>query len=55
MNEMPNGTPGAIEIVGLAGVAITLSGWKPRGTIGTASVSRVSEFPEVIDDARYLL
>jgi hypothetical protein len=29
---MPNGIPGAIGIVGLAAVAVTLSGWNPRGT-----------------------
>jgi hypothetical protein len=55
MNEMPNGTPGAFEMMGFAGVATTLSGWKPRGTVGTARISQVSKFPEVIYGARYLL
>jgi len=55
MNEMPNGTPGAFEIVGLAGVAIMLSGWKPRGTVGTTRVSQVSKFPELIYEAGNLL
>jgi hypothetical protein len=32
VKERPNGTPGAFEIVGFAAVAITLSGWNPRGT-----------------------
>jgi hypothetical protein len=32
VNDRPNGTPGAFEMVGFASVGITLSGWNPRGT-----------------------
>lgn len=38
MNESPKGTPGALEMVGLAGVAVILSGWKPRGTVTEGTV-----------------
>jgi hypothetical protein len=30
---MPNGSPGAFSTRGVAGVALTLTGWKPSGTV----------------------
>jgi len=35
MNDIPKGMPGAFAIVGLAGDAVKLSGWNPRGTVMT--------------------